>query len=347
MNNLTLTTSIKLCPTDIQKSYIDNTLKEYIATVNNVLNDMIDYDQHYCFSSAMISADLPSCLKNQCARDAKSIDAKMFKLHIRQPVLRKPYSVWNNQNFSITKDSISFPVMIDGKSHKIKVKALISENIYILLSTSKLGTLRIVRKNRKYIAQIAYVPEITVCSDTGVMGVDLGIKCPAVCKTDSGKVEFIGNGRKNKYIRRRYDAKRKKLGKSKKAKIIKKISNKESRIMKDIDHKLSRQIVDFAIKNKIKTIKLESLNNIHSSTRKSRKNNHSLHNWSFYRLQQFIKYKAALVGIEVKEVNPAYTSQTCPVCGALNKAEDRLYSCKCGYHGHRDLVGAANILLSC
>ena len=93
----------------------------------------------------------------------------------------------------------------------------------------------------------------------------------------------------------------------------------------------------------IKTIKLEQLTNIRSTTRKSRKNNHSLHNWSFYRLAMFIEYKAKLEGISVEFVNPAYTSQKCPVCGNVHRAQDRNYSCSCGYHAHRDILGAYNI----
>nr|WP_317991063.1 IS200/IS605 family accessory protein TnpB-related protein [uncultured Faecalibacillus sp.] len=54
--------------------------------------------------------------------------------------------------------------------------------------------------------------------------------------------------------------------------------------MKDIDHKISREIVNTAKKHKAKVIKLERLENIRSTTRTSRKNNPSLHTWSFYRL---------------------------------------------------------------
>ena len=93
----------------------------------------------------------------------------------------------------------------------------------------------------------------------------------------------------------------------------------------------------------IKTIKLEQLTNIRSTTRKSRKNNHSLHNWSFYRLAMFSEYKAKLEGISVEFVNPAYTSQKCPTCGSVHHAQDRNYSCSCGYHAHRGVFGAYNI----
>lgn len=88
---------------------------------------------------------------------------------------------------------------------------------------------------------------------------------------------------------------------------------------------------------------LEQLSNIRSTTRTSRKNNHSLHTWSFYRLAQYIEYKARLAGIKVEYVNPAYTSQTCPVCGHVHHASDRSYTCTCGFHIHRDLLGAMNI----
>ena len=66
--------------------------------------------------------------------------------------------------------------------------------------------------------------------------------------------------------------------------------------------------------------------------------------WSFSQLTYFIAYKAARLGIRVEAVDPAYTSQECPVCKHRNKANDRTYVCaECGWMGHRDKVGAINI----
>ena len=113
-----------------------------------------------------------------------------------------------------------------------------------------------------------------------------------------------------------------------------------------VDHKLSHDIIETAVAHDVKVIKLEQLSNIRSTTRTSRKNNHSLSSWSFYRLAQFIEYKARLAGIEVVYVNPAYTSQRCPKCGNIHHADDRDYICECGYHIHRDLLGAINICSS-
>lgn len=201
-----------------------------------------------------------------------------------------------------------------------------------LLSGNKLGTMRIVMKNNTLVAQVVYeVEERPLSVEGNVMGVDLGIKCPAVSYTVNGKVKFYGNGRKNKYIRRKYKYLRKKLQKAKKIKAVKGINDKEQRVMKDIDHKISHEIVDYAIKNHVKEIKIEQLQNIRETTRTSRKNNHSLHTWSFYRLAQFIEYKAKKAGISVEYVNPAYTSQKCPKYGKMHHAKDRLYHCDCGY----------------
>jgi len=48
-------------------------------------------------------------------------------------------------------------------------------------------------------------------------------------------------------------------------------------------------------------------------------------------------------GIKVVYLKPDYTSQTCPSCGERNTVKDRNYHCGCGYHAHRDRVGALEI----
>jgi len=204
--------------------------------------------------------------------------------------------------------------------------------------------LRITQKNGKYIAQIAVEGQASVWSGKGAMGVDLGLKVPAVAVTDTGKTKFSGNGRMNKYMKRKHRARRKALGKAKKQKAINRLNNKEQRWMRDQDHKISREIVNFAISNGIGTIRMEQLSNIRQTARTSRKNEKNLHTWSFYRLAQYIEYKAQIAGIIVEHVDPAYTSQKCPICGKENHAKDRRYQCTCGYAKHRDIVGAINII---
>lgn len=359
-----LSETVKLYPTKYQAEFIQTTMIEYIATVNSLVSDAASGKSITKTTTADVNANLPSALINQCIRDAKSIVKKHYKechkmvLKNRKlakksdtrvtasnlPVLRKPCCYINNQNFKVNRDCIEFPVMINNKSKRISVKTKMSDKQKTVFASYKLGTMRIVVKGNRIVAQIVYnVEEPTVCSDGTVMGVDLGMKCPAVSYCSDGSVKFYGNGRKNKYMRRHYKYLRKKLQQAKKLSAVEHIHNKEQRIMKEIDHKLSHAIVVTAVAHDVKVIKLERLKNIRSTTRRSRKNNHSLHTWSFYRLAQFIEYKAKLAGISVEYVNPAYTSQTCPVCGSVHHADDRIYLCKCGFHTHRDLLGARNI----
>ena len=351
-----ITTQIKLLPSKDQSILLENTMQEYINTANSVVNDYVVGDNSIKHTSKSVIANLPSALKNQAIQDAKSIFKKYTKnlkanskketdkqKKIKVPILKKPIAVWNNQNFAIKFGYITFPVWLDGKSTRILVKAVITDYQANLIS-NKLGTLRITQKLGKYIAQIAVDVEPIQPSGTIVMGIDLGLKIPAAAVTEEGKAKFVGNGRQNKYIKRKHRATRKKLGKLKKQKAINKLDNKEQRWMEDTDHKVSRQLVNFAKENNVSVIRLEKLAGIRQTARTSRKNEKNLHTWSFYRLANFIEYKAILEGIKVEFVNPKYTSQTCPACGEKNKANDRKYKCKCGFKGHRDIIGARNII---
>ena len=360
-----LSETVKLYPTEYQSELIKATMSEYISTVNRLVFDAVSGKPISKVTTADVSANLPSALTNQCIRDAKSIVKKHYKAchasvlknrklakkksNIRTtapklPILKKPCCYVNNQNFKVNDGNIEFPVMVNGRSKRISVKTKMSDKQKSVFTSYKLGTMRIVEKGNSLVAQIVYDADEIAFSDNGnVMGVDLGIKCPAVSYCFDGSVKFYGNGRKNKYMRRHYKYLRKKLGKAKKLDAIKRINDKEQRIMKDIDHKLSHDIIETAVTHNVKVIKLEQLQNIRSTTRTSRKNNPSLHTWSFYRLAQFIEYKAKLAGIKVEYVNPAYTSQKCPVCGSVHHANDRNYTCSCGFHIHRDVLGAMNI----
>ena len=360
-----LSETVKLYPTKYQKALIAQAMAEYINTVNSLISDAVSGRSISKITTAGVSANLPSALRNQCIRDAKSVVKKHYKFCHKAvlknrslakqgsamrtkasnlPILKKPCCYINSQNYRIKDNCIEFPVMINGKSKRISVIVKLTDRQKALFSDTRLGTMRLVIKNHTLVAQIVYeIAEPEPKSDGNAMGVDLGIRCPAVSYCSDGSVKFYGNGRRNKYLRRNYAYLRKKLQTLKKMKAVKRINDKEQRIMCDIDHKLSHDIVETSVAHNVQVIKLEQLKNIRSATRKSRKNNHSLHTWSFYRLAQFIEYKAKIAGISVEYVNPAYTSQRCPICGDVHHANDRNYTCECGFHTHRDLLGAMNI----
>ncbi len=345
----TMTLKIKLEPTREEITLLKSSSLAYIQAINSLVSEMVEAKVTTKKTSKDLIAPLNSTVKNQAIRDAKSVFKKVKKSKYSIiPVLKKPVIIWNNQSFSVTPNGIAMPFFINGKSKKVEIKALISaRDLEIFRSSVKIGTLRVTSKGNKWIAQIALEVSTELNTSTKVMGVDLGIKVPAVCITDEKEVKFVGNGRLNKYVRRYHNSRRKELGKAKKLNAIKKSQDKEQRWMKDQDHKISREIVDFAIEHNVGIIRLEQLAGIRQTTRKSRKNNHSLSNWSFYRLTQYIEYKANLVGIKVEYIKPAYTSQQCPNCYENHKASDRHYHCSdCGFSWHRDLVGAWNIIFA-
>ena len=341
-----VTVKVKLIPTKEQVSILSRMSEEYISTINTLVSEMVAEKKSTKKTSKDVCAYLPSVVKNQAIRDAKSVFNKAKKSKFTTiPVLKKPVCIWNNQSYSFDFTHISIPIMIDGKVKKTPIRALLTDkdNRNFDLLKHKLGTLRVTKKSDKWIAQISVTIPTVQKTDSKVMGVDLGLKVPAVAVTDDGKVRFFGNGRRNKYMKRKFRSKRKMLSKKKKLNAIRNSKDKEQRWMKDQDHKVSRAIVNFAKENNISVIRLEKLANIRQTARTSRKNNKNLHTWSFYRLALFIEYKAKLEGIKFEYVNPAYTSQMCPNCSEKNKAQDRKYKCKCGFEKHRDLVGAMNI----
>ena len=120
-----------------------------------------------------------------------------------------------------------------------------------------------------------------------------------------------------------------------------KINRKQSRVVRDINHKVSRSLVDIAKKHCSATV-LEDLGKISKKGKAKRFVQKS--QWPFYQLETFILYKAALLGVPVIKVNPAYTSQVCSRCGKINVPNGKHYKCsECGYFSHRDANAAFNI----
>ena len=91
------------------------------------------------------------------------------------------------------------------------------------------------------------------------------------------------------------------------------------------------------------TIVLGDLTGIRQNIDYGKRANQKLHQWAFSKITSLITYKAKEVGITVRQIGEAYTSQTCPKCGNRKKPANRNYTCKCGFKYHRDGVGAINI----
>ena len=132
----------------------------------------------------------------------------------------------------------------------------------------------------------------------------------------------------------------------KKLKRVKKRTLKKIDVqVRDMRHKITSRFVSTCRERKIETIVIGDIKHIRQSIAYGKKANQKLHQWAFRKIQQMITYKAKAVGIHVETEDEAYTSQTCPSCRQRKKSRNRNYKCShCGWHGHRDVVGASNIL---
>ena len=128
---------------------------------------------------------------------------------------------------------------------------------------------------------------------------------------------------------------------------LKAIGQRENRWMQDVNHQVSKALVEQNPKHTL--FVLEDLSGVRSATEKvRRKDRYVSVSWSFYDLEQKLKYKAALNESSVINVDPRYTSQTCPVCGHTEKANRNkkmhIFCCKsCGYTSNDDRIGAMNL----
>ena len=86
------------------------------------------------------------------------------------------------------------------------------------------------------------------------------------------------------------------------------------------------------------------LREIGTGKRLRTKEQQKISGWSQGRQIRLLRYKLAAEGIALERQGEAYSSKTCPQCGARNTPSGRNYGCsRCGFIGHRDAVGAVNL----
>jgi putative transposase len=189
------------------------------------------------------------------------------------------------------------------------------------------------------------VPDGTEVPVTDFLGVDLGI---ANIATDSDGEKHSGKPVED--VRRKHNLQRKRLqrrGTKGAKKKLRRVSKKEARFRRHENHRIAKAIVGTA-KRTGRGIAVEDLTGIRGRvTARVGDARNRLSGWSFHQLDTFLAYKARLAGVPVVQVDPAYTSQTCPECGHRERSNRRSQSefrCqRCHHEQHADVVGARNI----
>ena len=189
------------------------------------------------------------------------------------------------------------------------------------------------------------LPDQPELSKTGrFIGLDMGIS--ALITTSEGeKIEnpnYYRAGQKKLRVLSRALARKRRGGKNQR-KALKRVQRQHMHVANqrgDYLHKLSTKLVQTC-----DGVALEDL-----ATRNMVKNPHLSKSildsgWTIFK--QYLLYKAGSAGREIRFVNPAYTSQTCPQCRAIEKIDlsVRWIDCPCGLSLDRDHRAALNILM--
>jgi putative transposase len=184
------------------------------------------------------------------------------------------------------------------------------------------------------------------------MAVDLGIRNLATAVT-TNKTAAIYDGRElisRLKLFSKHKAKLQSAVKKSGQKTSKKLHYlivKERNYVKDYIHKMSTFITRQALNEDVKTIVIGDLSKGIVNIDIGKRNNEKLHKIPFGKLCSMIGYKAKEAGIDVMFADESYTSQTCCVCGRVDKSNRKyrgLYVCSCGNTVNADVNGAVNIL---
>lgn len=192
-----------------------------------------------------------------------------------------------------------------------------------------------------YLNLVFDLPDPVPLQGDRAMGLDVGEN--NLVATSTGKV--FGGG-KLRHDRDRYLASRRRLqsnGSRASKRKLKAISGKERRHVRHVNHVTSKAIVAQALQAGATILRMEDLTHIRAHIKAGLRVRTRLHRWAFRQLQDFVQYKAEAVGLRVEFVEPAYTSQTCNVCGAIGKRVKHRFACSCGNLAHSDLNASRNI----
>lgn len=229
----------------------------------------------------------------------------------------------------------------------VRIPALFGKAILpVVFSHELLGFVRsaeFFRRNGRWFGSFSYriVPTPTLTT-TGCIGVDRNSVGNVAVFADSqtGVVRKLGicPARTKAAMRGR----RKNLQSAGKFRLLSKLRHKQRRRMTHENHRASKSCVDYAATHRraVAIEKLEGVRSVGSKIRRYSEKNQ----WAFAQLETFIRYKCALRGVPVIEVNPAYTSQDCSRCGSRHKPAGKVFRCEsCKTTTHRDVNAARNI----
>jgi IS605 OrfB family transposase len=213
---------------------------------------------------------------------------------------------------------------------------------------------------RLWLAVTAAVPIQQHDLDPGrVAGVDLGIIHPYAVVTEDAGLLVSGRAlRAESYLHRADQQARQAKAASRAPRPgqrgsrrwrrhrvrLRRVEARHRRRVHQAHHQAAKQVITFALQQRVGTLVVGDPTGI-TEQDVGRVQNWRLRQWRRTHLVQALRDKAEQAGMVIRLVDERGTSSTCPACHRrVAKPNGRRFRCRfCGFCGHRDLVGAANI----
>jgi IS605 OrfB family transposase len=122
------------------------------------------------------------------------------------------------------------------------------------------------------------------------------------------------------------------------------VERRHRRRVRQAQHEAAKTVITWAIQRRVGTLTVGDPRGV-LELKAGRRHNKRLCDWRIGHLIRCLSDKAEQAGIRVLLVDERGTSSTCPACRRrVPKPGNRNFRCtQCGFSGHRDLVGGANI----
>ncbi|MGH9841057.1 MAG: RNA-guided endonuclease InsQ/TnpB family protein [Blastocatellia bacterium] len=226
------------------------------------------------------------------------------------------------------------------------------------------GNIRLVlmAETRSVEVHVSFDVDVPANTSNGVVAVDVGLTEVFVDDEGDHYGEEIGEiGKKDARQLNVKGKKRNKLGalrekymsqgKKKKARHIKRynLGTKKKQELKrrtkmSLENQINRAINEILKKRQPTIIVTEKLD--FRGKAQSKEMSRRVNQWRRSTLKERVEFKASAAGCRREQVNPAYTSQMCPQCGYLDKANRKgeAFQClNCEHAGDADHIGAQNL----
>jgi putative transposase len=115
------------------------------------------------------------------------------------------------------------------------------------------------------------------------------------------------------------------------------------RRVRDLRHKATRQVIDFCVEQQVGTLFVGNPHGVRQES-KGRHHNQRMTQWEYGKDIDNLTHKSKKARIKSFTGSERGTSSQCPACRHRHKPKGRVWRCgKCGFVGHRDVVGSVNM----